>query len=173
MSNAIDAVHDRVTKEAREYAPGEQRPLWGYVRVMSAYAAGVAGLSALVVARRRPLPLRPATSDVILVSLATAKAARLMTRDIVTSPLRAPFTSFEGHGGPAEVNEQPRGSGLQRSIGELVSCPFCMSQWIATGFGFGLLLAPRVTRQVAATFAALEIADILQFGRAAIAKADG
>ena len=46
-----------------------------------------------------------------------------------------------------------------------------MSQWVATGFAYGLILAPRVTRQVAGTFAALEAADLLQFGRAIAQKA--
>jgi hypothetical protein len=34
-----------------------------------------------------------------------------------------------------------------------------------------LLFAPRATRQVAGTLAALELADLLQFGRAAAEKA--
>src|SRR5262249_42711525 len=150
----------------RAYSHGEDRPLGGYTAVIATYGACVAGASALVWARRRALPDRPAAYDLALVALATAKAARLVTRDPVTSPLRAPFTRFEDPAGPAELNEAPRGRGLQHSIGELVSCPFCASQWIATGFAFGLLLAPGLTRQVTGTFAALEVADLLQFGRA-------
>jgi hypothetical protein len=91
----------------------------------------------------------------------------------VTSPLRAPFTRYEGPGGPAEVNEAVRGHGARHAMGELVTCPFCVGQWVATGFAFGLLLAPRVTRQVAATFSALEAADFLQFGRAIVEHAAG
>ncbi len=155
-------------REAKEYSEraDDERPLGGYVRVMAVYGAGVAGLGALVAATRRPIPERPDPRDVALVALATAKASRLVTRDAVTSPLRAPFTRYEGAGGPAEVNEEVRGHGLQHSLGELLTCPFCLSQWIATGFAFGLLFAPRVTRQVAGTFAALELADLVQFGRA-------
>src|SRR5690242_8899839 len=138
---------------------------------MATYAGAVAAAGAVVALRRRPLPERPAASDVVLVALATAKASRLVTRDPVTSPLRAPFTRYEGQGGPAEVNEEVRGHGLRHSIGELLTCPFCLSQWIATGFTFGLLLAPRATRQVAATFSALEIADLLQFARSAAEQA--
>jgi len=152
--------------EAREYSDGHERPLGGYVKVIATYGASVAGLSALVAATRRPVPERPDLRDIGLVALATAKASRLASRDPVTSPIRAPFTRFESKGGPGEVNEEVRGHGLQHSIGELLTCPFCISQWIATGFGFGLLFAPKVTRQVAATFAALELADFLQFGRA-------
>jgi hypothetical protein len=171
MTDLVEEARARIETEAEEYTHGEERPLGGYVRVLATYGAVVTGLGALVAARRRPLPERPATSDVLLVALATAKASRLVTRDSVTSPLRAPFTRYEGPGGPAEVNEQVRGHGVRHSIGELLTCPFCLSQWIATGFAFGLLLAPRTTRQVAATFSALELADLLQFARSAAEQA--
>jgi len=166
MTQAIEKARERITDEAREYAHGEDRPLGGYVKIMSTYAASIAGLSALAAARGRPVPDRPAPADVALVALATAKLSRLTTRATVTSPLRAPFTRFEGAAGPAELNEKVRGHGLRHSVGELLTCPFCMSQWIATGFTFGLILAPRVTRQVAATLSALEVADLLQFAHA-------
>jgi hypothetical protein len=166
MTELLDGVRARVETEAREYSPNEERPLWGYVRVMGTYAGLVVGLGVVVAARRRPLPERPALGDLALVAVATAKVSRLVTRDSVTSAIRAPFVQFEGAGGPAEVNEKVRGRGLRHSVGELLTCPFCMSQWVATGFTFGLLIAPRTTRQVAGTFAALEAADLLQFGRA-------
>jgi Protein of unknown function (DUF1360) len=166
MAESIEHVRDRLREEERAYAHGEDRPLGGYARVMTTYAVGVAGLAALVAARRRPLPERPSLADLALTAFATAKVSRLVSRDVVTSPLRAPFTRFESQGGPAEVNEEVRGAGMQHAVGELLTCPFCLSQWIATGFAFGLLLAPRTTRQVAATFTALEAADFLQFGRA-------
>jgi len=133
---------------------------------MAVYGAGAAALGAIVAATRRPLPDRPSTGDLALSAVATAKLARLLSRDAVTSPLRAPFTRYDSPGGPAEVNEEVRGHGAQHAMGELLTCPFCLSQWIATGFAFGFLLAPKVTRQVAATFAVLEAADFLQFGRA-------
>jgi hypothetical protein len=173
VADSIEHVRDRFRAEGQAYAHGEDRPLGGYARVMTTYAAGVAGLVALVVARRRPVPERPAFSDLALTAFATAKVSRLVTRDAVTSPLRAPFTRFESAGGPAEVNEEVRGTGVQHAVGELLTCPFCVSQWVATGFAFGLLLAPRVTRQVAATFTALEAADLLQFGRAIAEHAAG
>lgn len=170
MSGLVNDLHERVDAEATEYSPDEERPLWGYVRVMSTYAAVVAGLGGVVTLRRRSLPERPLLGDLALVAIATAKVSRLVTRDSVTSPLRAPFTQFEGAGGAAEVNERVRGRGLRHSIGELLTCPFCVSQWVATGFTYGLLLAPRTTRQIAGTFAALEAADFLQFGRAIAQK---
>jgi hypothetical protein len=166
MANGLEALRERFREEGRAYAHGEERPLAGYARVMGVYGAGTAALGALVAARRRSLPERPAPGDLALAAVATAKLSRLLSRDAVTSPLRAPFTRYESPGGPAEVNEKVRGHGAQHAVGELLTCPFCLSQWIATGFAFGFLLAPRLTRQVAGTFAVLEAADLLQFGRA-------
>ena len=64
--------------------------------------------------------------------------ARLLTKDTVVSPIRAPFTRFEGPGGPSEVNERVRGRGWRHAIGELITCPFCAGEWVAAD---GLQLA--------------------------------
>lgn len=50
--------------------------------------------------------------------MASHKAARMVTKDRVTSAVRAPFTRFEHDAGPGEVSESARGRGLQRAIGE-------------------------------------------------------
>jgi hypothetical protein len=171
MLASLDAIRDRLADEGRAYSQGEERPLADYTRVMASYAAGVAGLSAVVRARRRPLPERPTVGDVALVAIATAKVSRLISRDAVTSPLRAPFTRYEGSGGSAELKESVRGHGLRHAVGELLTCPFCISQWVATGFAFGFILAPRIARQVAGMFAALEAADFVQYGRAIAERA--
>ncbi|MEZ5239189.1 MAG: DUF1360 domain-containing protein [Microthrixaceae bacterium] len=67
----------------------------------------------------------PGPVDVVLLRTCDEQALRLITKGAVTTPLRAPFTEFEEHGGPAELNEAPRGSGLRHSLGEMLSCPFC------------------------------------------------
>jgi hypothetical protein len=82
----------------------------------------------------------------------------------VTSPLRAPFTRYAEPGGAAEVNEEVRdqGSSLRHSVGELVSCPFCLAVWVATGLTGGLVLAPRLTRLTATALTATAASDFLQ-----------
>ena len=148
-----------------DYAPGSDRPLGGYALLMSLYGAGVTAGAVALRRRNRPLPeVRPV--DIVLVGVATHKLARRMSKDSVTSPLRAPFTRYEGVSGPAELKEGVRGSGLRKAVGELVSCPFCLSQWVATGFVFGLVAAPRATRWTASVFASLALADFLQFAYA-------
>jgi hypothetical protein len=132
---------------------------------MGLYGAAVTAGAVAVRRRGRPLPeVRP--FDLALIGVATHKLARRVSKDSVTSPLRAPFTRYEGVAGPAELKEGVRGSGIRKAVGELVSCPFCLSQWAATGFVFGLLTAPRATRWVASVFASLALADFLQFAYA-------
>jgi len=154
--------------ERAAYAHGEDRPLGSYASLMGLYAVGVGGLSALVRRSGRQLPDRLSASDLVLVSVATHKLSRLLAKDPVTSPLRAPFTRFKGTTGPAELEEETRGTGPQKAAGELLTCPFCVGQWVATGFVFGLVLSPRATRLVASVFSTLTAADFLQFAYAAV-----
>jgi hypothetical protein len=84
----------------------------------------------------------------------------------VTSPLRAPFTSYEGTSGPAELREEVRGTGARKTVGELITCPFCSATWVATGITAGLVCLPRTTRLATGTFAALAGSDLLQYAHA-------
>lgn len=149
--------------EANTYRHGEDRPLEGYVLVMAVFAALVAGAAGLAAAAGRRLPDGIAPWDLLLITGGTHKLSRTVSKDAVTSPLRAPFARYAGTGGPAEVMEDARtGSGVRHAVGELVTCPFCLDMWIATGFTYGYVFAPRVTRLVAGTFTALAGADFLQ-----------
>ncbi len=132
---------------------------------MATYAAFV-GAGAIAV-RRKGLPERLSWSDVALASVATHRLSRLISKDSVTSPIRAPFARFQGTGAPSELEEEVRGTGARKAVGELVTCPFCVSQWVATGFVFGLVLAPRATRLAATVLTSVTAADFLQFARAA------
>ena len=147
------------------YAPDDDRPLGGYTALMSLYGLSVAAGAVALRRRGRPLP-DVHIGDIALIGLATHKLSRRMSKDSVTSPLRAPFTRYEGVAGPAELKEGVRGRGVRKAVGEMVSCPFCLSQWLATGFVFGLVAAPRATRWAASVFASLALADFLQFAYA-------
>jgi hypothetical protein len=148
----------------RQYAGDENRPLGGYVGAMTVYGSLVAGLSGLTRARGTELPTRPSWSDIALISIATHKVSRLIAKDPITSPIRAPFTRFVGQSGEAELSEEVIGTGAQHAIGELLTCPFCLAQWVATAFVFGLVLAPRATRLSATVFTAVAASDLLQYG---------
>lgn len=137
------------------------QPLRGYAVLMSVYASAT-GAGLWLARRQNRLPERLRPEDLALTALATQRLSRLITKDRVTTVVRAPFTTYQGEGGPAEVEEAPRGRGVQRAVGELLVCPFCIAQWIATSLGFGLLFAPRVTRFVTGVVSAVAAADLLQ-----------
>lgn len=146
-----------------DYAPGSERPpLLSYATFMAVFGALFGG--GLLAARRSGggLPERVGAGDLVLIGTASHKFSRLLAKDKVTSPLRAPFTELEGRGGPAEYEESSRGDGARRAIGELLICPYCLGLWVVAIFSFGLVFAPRPTRFVASVFAALTISDFLQ-----------
>jgi hypothetical protein len=157
---------DTASSLVRGYARNaeDERPLKGYALVMAGYAsaAGAVALTARLLGRR--LPERPAPGDLLLLALATHKLSRLLTKDAVTSPLRAPVTAFEGPAGEAELNERPRGRGARHALGELLTCPFCTAVWVASGLAAGLLFAPRLTRFGMGIATAIAGADFLHLG---------
>lgn len=151
-----------LTRVRTAYSHGEQRPLGGYLGAMGGYAGLVALAAAVGRARGVRLPERFSWSDTVLVSVAVHKASRLLTKSTITSALRAPFTRFEGPTGEGEVAESVPPSGDHRhAVGELVTCPFCAGVWLATAFAAGLVSAPRATRLVATTLAAVAGSDYL------------
>jgi Protein of unknown function (DUF1360) len=151
------------------HSPARERPLGGYAVLMGAFGAAAGGFAAWLRASGRELPDRVPPGDLALMTVATHKASRLISKDRVTSTVRAPFTRYEGESGPSEVAEEARGRGLRRAIGELIVCPYCLGLWIAAAFAAGFIVAPRPTRWIAAIFSALFGSDAMQI---AYAKAE-
>src|SRR3954469_7210768 len=118
----------------------------------------------LLLARRqgRELPGRISAGDVVLTGLATHKVTRLLAKDRVTSFLRAPFTEFQDDAGHGEIEERARGRGMQRAVGELLICPYCLGQWVVGGFAVGSVFAPRLTRLLTAMWTAEALSDVAQ-----------
>jgi Protein of unknown function (DUF1360) len=153
----------RLDEATTGYAPpGEERPLAAYGALTAAFGGSLAASLALLRARGRELPERPAPRDLLLVGIATHKVSRLLAKDRVTSFVRAPFTRYQEAAGHGEVEEQPRGTGVRLALGELLVCPFCLAQWIAAAFAVGLVAAPRATRFVAGIYVAETLSDLLQ-----------
>jgi hypothetical protein len=144
------------------YAPGEERPLGTYTILTGVYGAAFAGSLIALRARGRQLPERIGAGDVLLVGVATHKLSRLIAKDKVTSFLRAPFTRFQESSGHGEVEEEPCGHGVRLAVGELLVCPYCLAQWVATGLTVGLVGAPRLTRLLSTVFVAHTVSDFLQ-----------
>jgi hypothetical protein len=144
------------------YAPGEKRPIGSYAALAGTYGTLAAGLMLTLRARGHRPPERVSAGDLLLIGVATHKLSRLLAKDKVTSFLRAPFTTFQQASGQGEVEEAAYGDGLRFALGELLLCPYCLGQWIATGFTLGLIGAPRLTRVISSVFVANAISDFLQ-----------
>ena len=138
----------------------EPKPLKSYAALVGSFNLAL-GAGLLM---SRNLPERSSISDVVLLGVATHKYSRLLTKDRVTSVLRAPFVRYQGDAGPGEVEEDARGEGARYAIGELVVCPYCIGVWIATALGFGLAWQPRRTRFLLNVGTALTISDFLHHG---------
>lgn len=143
----------------------------GHAFLTALYNGSVATL--LVSHRRsgRPLPERIPAGDLVLLSVGTYKLSRLIAKDRIMSFVRAPFTRLQGESErPGELSEEPRGSGLQHAVGELLVCPYCLGQWVGTGFLATYIREPRLARTVAAAFVIVAGSDLLQEAWVAVDK---
>ena len=114
---------------------------------MASYGVLAAVLTLLL--RRKRFRVRPFSPwNFALYALAAEHISRLISKDSVMSPVRKPFTEFKEPTGEGEVNEEVIGSGPQQAIGELLTCPFCLDQWVATGLVAGSVAAPTLTTAV-------------------------
>lgn len=141
---------------------GEDRPLVAYSGIAGLFSVGAALFMLAVKRGGHTLPERIALKDLLLLGVATQRASTLLAKDTVTSALRAPFTEYVGPAGIGQIDETPRGTGAQHAIGELLTCPFCLAQWVGSLFLSGLVFAPRVTRLIASAFAMVALSDVLQ-----------
>jgi Protein of unknown function (DUF1360) len=144
-----------------------EAPFSSYAAMMGTFGAfAVAGVGA--VARRNGGARAMTASALALLGVATFKLSRLITRDRITSVLRAPFVSFQEDFTHGEVEEKPRGTGVRLAVGELLVCPYCVSLWIGSGFAIAAQLLPTATRAVAGTLAVATLADVAQLGYRAL-----
>ena len=139
-------------------------PHSSYAAIMGTFVSGIAGAGLLAKALGRdPQEHRPV--ELVLLGLATFKAARTVSRDQVTSFLRDPFVEEEAH----EGGEEPVQTGdMRQAIGELVTCSRCIGTWVAAGLTTTQVIAPRFGRLLTWTLAAAGANDFLQAGFAAL-----
>lgn len=161
------AVTEPLRAVAREYDEQPER-LAGYAALLAIYGTGIGGFGLFLRRTGRRLPRRVDPADVALLGVATFKLSRLISRDAVTGVVRAPFTTRKRRLKGPEVQDAPRGTGLRRAVGELLTCPFCISQWLATILAGSYVVAPDATRMAAATLSAVTVADVLQYAHTAL-----
>ena len=139
-------------------SPPDRPPYEAYALIMGTFTTLVAGAGALSRALGRD-PQCQTTLDFVVLGAASFKAARVLSRDKVTSFVREPFVEGEAYDGE---EERPAGEGLQRAIGELVTCTRCIGTWSAAGLAATQVLAPRFGRLLTWSLAASAANDFLQ-----------
>lgn len=136
----------------------EARPPYAsYAAIAATFLGGLTAAAAAARAVGRD-PRELNALDLLTLSAATFKASRTISREKVAAFLREPFVEGEG----VEAYAEPTGTGMQRALGELVTCTRCVGTWIAAGLGSAQILAPRFGRLLTWTLAAGAANDFLQ-----------
>jgi hypothetical protein len=136
-------------------------PLAGYSALLAAYATAFGAIFGVLCSRRQ-LPERVDLRDAVLFGVATHKIGRIITKDWVTSPLRAPFTQYQKSTGGGEVEERSRGEGVRRATGDLLTCPWCIAPWVAASLYAVYTVSPAAARMIAAASTSVAVSDFLQ-----------
>lgn len=150
---------------------GDELPLAQYAGLVGVYGAAFALFLVATKNASHPLRERIGLADMLLLGVATYKLSRLIAKDRVTAPLRAPFVEYEDSTGTSELKERPRGEGWQRAIGDLITCPYCMGAWVAAGLTYGFAFSPRTTRILGSILAMTTISDVLNLADDAAKRA--
>jgi hypothetical protein len=144
----------------------------GYAALTGTFLVG-AGAAIFGLERKGRLPEQIPLTDLALLGVGTYQLSRTLTRDRVMTFLRRPFAEEQGPAGRGEVRSEPRGTGLRRAIGELMICPFCMTQWVAGAALAGLCVAPKTTRFAASVLAVRTVAELANIAHeGAVAEVD-
>ena len=114
----------------------------------------------------KTLNLKP--FDLVQLALSTYRTSRMITYDLVTEPIRAPFTQTEPDEYGTAEDVVPEGTGARRAIGELLSCPICTGTWVSAALVYGLHVAPRLTRVFLAIMSAIGLSELLTYASEAM-----
>jgi hypothetical protein len=142
-------------------------PYAGYATILAAFGgalAASAGLERLLGRRARP----GSHLDLIVLCAGSFKAARALSRERVGSVLRQPFVEADASDSAGLTHERPAGEGLQRAVGELVTCTRCAGTWTAVGLLTCQAVAPRFGQLLTWSLAAGAGNDFLQAAFAAL-----
>src|SRR3954467_233615 len=121
-------------------------------------AVWVSLAAALVASSGRRAADDPITNkELIPLAAATFALSKAVARERIGTWVREPFVD-EGDG------QRPKGRGLRRAVGELVSCTRCVGTWSALGVVGLRVLHPDAGRTVSAILASSAANDWMQTG---------
>lgn len=146
-------------------------------RATTGQRATYAALSSLFVAAfailagRKPNPeakqeLTP--FDVVQLGFATYRLGRMIAYDRVFETYRLPFAETVPDGSGAGLTVEPKGEGVQRALGELISCPICIGTWVAAALVFGLKFTPGPARTLLNVASSVGLAEFLNSANEAL-----
>ena len=127
-----------------------------YAALNAVYAALIA--TVLFSTRERHARDPIAGRELIPMSAATFALSKVIAREKIGSWMREPFVD------QSDGQRRPRGRGLQRAVGELLTCTRCVGAWSALGVVGLRLAAPDSGRIVTNVLAASAGNDWLQAG---------
>jgi hypothetical protein len=131
---------------------GETRPV-DYAAINAVWAA-LAG--ALVATSRKRVAEDPITGkELIPLAAATFAVSKAVARERIGSWVREPFVE-EGEA------QKPKGSRIQRAVGELVTCTRCVGTWSALGVVGLRVLHPEAGRTMSVILASSAANDWMQ-----------
>jgi hypothetical protein len=110
----------------------------------------------LVTTRGRAQQDPIAGRELVPIAAATFALSKVIAREKIGTWMREPFVELEGG------ERKPRGRGLQRAVGELVTCTRCVGAWSAVGIVGLRLAAPESGRTLTNVLAASAGNDWLQ-----------
>ena len=169
MSGARSSLHAAESTPARvgRAVTPARPPYAGYAAILAAFGGALAASAGLERALGRQA--RPASHlDFLVLCAGSFKAARALSRERIGSVLRQPFVESETREGVGLTHEDPAGEGLQRALGELVTCTRCAGTWTAAGLLTCQAVAPRFGQLLTWSLAAGAGNDFLQAAFAAL-----
>ena len=127
-----------------------------YAALNAVWLALIGGLVAATRGRARRDPIQ--VRELIPLGAATFALSKAVARERIGTWMREPFVEEVANG------DRPRGRGLQRAIGELVTCTRCVGAWSSVAV-VGLRVAePEAGRTVSTILATSAVSDWMQAG---------
>jgi hypothetical protein len=128
-----------------------------YAALNAVYGALLAGVVLATRNRGRDDPITG--PELIPLSAAAFALSKVIAREKIGTWVREPFVEDE-----PEDGQRPRGRGIRRAVGELVTCTRCVGAWSALGIVGLRLVSPSSGRVVTNVLAVSAANDWLQAG---------
>jgi hypothetical protein len=153
-AGTVQAVATETQPEAHRETDDRPVEPHDYAALNLAYGALLAAVVVGTRERAREDPIQ--TRELIPIAAATFALAKVVAREKIGTWVRDPFVEVSGG------ERRPRGTGLRRAVGELVTCTRCVGAWSALTVVGVRMVDPPAGRTVTNVLAASAANDWLQ-----------